>query len=55
MGGTTHNRQVVDQFVVAASGANTDYIAFLNPTGPALRTGGIVAITAKTRSSNTIT
>ena len=55
LGATTHNRQVVDQFVVAASGANTDYICFLNPTGPAIRVGGIVALTAKTRSSNTIT
>lgn len=54
LGTTTHNRRVVDQFV-AGSGANADRIAVLNPSGPALRTGGIVAITAKVRSTNTIT
>lgn len=54
LGGTSHNRRAVDQFV-AGSGQNADYIAVLNPTGPALRAGGIVKITAKTRSTNTIT
>jgi len=54
LGATTDSRQVVDQFV-ASSGQNADYIAVLNPSGPALRTSGIVAITAKTRSTNTIT
>lgn len=54
LGSTSHNRRAVDQFV-AGSGQNADYIAVLNPTGPALRTAGIVKITAKTRSTNTIT
>lgn len=54
LGATTHNRRAVDQFV-AGSGQNADYIAVLNPSGPALRTAGIVKITAKTRSTNTIT
>ena len=55
LGGTTHNRQVVDQFVAASADPNRDYIAVLNPTGPALRANGIVAISAITRASNTIT
>ena len=54
LGATTDNRQVVDQFV-AGSGQNSDYIAVLNPSGPALRASGIVQITAKTRSTNTVT
>jgi len=48
-GGGIENRQVTDLFRVG------DYIAVLNPTGPALRTGGIQAISALTASTNTIT
>lgn len=54
LGSTSHNRRVVDQFV-ADTGNNADWIAVLNPTGPALRAGGIVKITAKARATNTIT
>ena len=49
LGSTSHTRRAVDQFQVG------DFIAVLNPTGPALRVGGIVEITAITRSTNTIT
>lgn len=56
LGGLTHNRQVVDQFQ-AASGSQAvgDFVAFLNPVGPALRTNGIQQITAKNRATNQIT
>lgn len=53
LGSTSHNLRVVDQFVVAASGSNLDYVAALNPTGPALRS--IAGLTAKVRSTNTVT
>lgn len=54
LGATTHNRQVVD-FFTAGTAPNVDYVAFLNPSGPALRTSGIAAIDTITRSTNTIT
>lgn len=53
LGTTTHNLRVVDQFVVAASGSNLDYIAGVNPSNGALRS--IVSLTAKVRSTNTVT
>ena len=54
LGATTHNRQVVDLFT-AGTAPNQDFIACLNPSGPALRTGGIVGLDSKTRSTNTVT
>src|SRR3990167_759416 len=53
LGSTSHNRRVVDQF--HTDGTVGDFIAVLNPTGPALRSAGIVQITAIDRSTNTIT
>lgn len=52
LGSTSHNRRVVDQFV-AGSGNNADYIAILDPAGPALRE--IRKIISKDRSTNSIT
>lgn len=54
-GTTTHNRRCADLFQAGASATAGDYIAVLNPSGPALRTNGIVGITAVARSTNTIT
>lgn len=48
-GSTAHNRRCADLFVAG------DYVAVLNPSGPALRTSGIVKIDTVTRSTNTIT
>lgn len=54
LGSTSHNRRVVDQFVVGTTASqNLDYVAALNPTGPALRS--IAGLTAKDRSANTVT
>jgi len=54
LGSLSHNRRVVDQFVAAASGNNADYIAALNPSGPALRDVPRKVI-AKDRALNTVT
>lgn len=54
-GTTTHNRRCVDLFQAGPSATAGDYIAVLNPSGPALRANGIQGITAITRSTNTIT
>jgi hypothetical protein len=53
LGSTSHNRRVVDQFVASSTGNNADFIAILNPAGPALRE--IRKIIAKDRTLNTIT
>jgi hypothetical protein len=55
LGSLAHNRQVVDQFQAGTLPTGGDWIAVLNPVGPTLRAGGIVQITAKNRSTNTIT
>lgn len=52
LGSTSHNRRVVDQFVGATTGNNADFIAILNPAGPALRE--IRRINSIDRATNTI-
>ena len=49
LGSTSHNWRCADFFVAG------DYIAVLNPSGPALRTAGIVLIDSVDRAANTIT
>lgn len=51
LGATTHNRRAVDPFV-ADTGTNADYIAILNPAGPALRE--IRKIIGKDRATNSL-
>jgi hypothetical protein len=48
LGGTTHNRRCADLFQVG------DYIGVLDNASLGLETGGIQAVTAVTRSTNTI-
>lgn len=48
LGGTSANRRCADFFEAG------DYIAILNPSGPALRSSGIVKIDTVTRSTNTL-
>src|ERR1700674_2182283 len=55
LGALTHNRQVVDQFQAGSLPTGGDWIGVLNPVGPSLRPHGIVQVTAKNRSTNTIT
>jgi hypothetical protein len=47
-----HNRRVVDQFVADSATQNADYLAFLNPSGPALRDVPR-KVTAKSRTAGT--
>jgi len=49
LGSTSHNWRCADLFIAG------DYVAFLNPSGPALRTSGIVLIDSVSRANNTIT
>jgi hypothetical protein len=48
LGATTDDRQVIDLFRAG------DYVAFLNPSGPALRTSGIALIDSVTEATNVI-
>ena len=53
LGSTSHNRRVTDFFQAAIGNQPGDAVAFLNPTGPALR--GISTITAIDRTVPNIT